>query len=886
MRTIRIIKRRLHSLLHRSEADAELQREIEIHIQQLTNEGTAAGMTEREARAMARREFGPMDRISEECRDTRRVSWIQDFAQDLRYGIRMLRQSPGFTAVAVLTLALGIGANTAIFSIVDAVLLRPLPYRDPDQLVRMFDVPLKQPNALSALSYRDFVACRDHNRVFSEMAGNAFHDLTLTGAGEPSVVNTADVTPEIFSLLNAKPLAGRTLLAEDGKRGAAAVAVVSENLWRGHFGSDPGLIGRSIDLDMRSFTVVGILPASFRYPEGAPRQDVWISVIQDPLFGPLTSKPGVPVLGVIARLKPGVSLAKAQAAMNTLSARLAKEFSAEDSGLAIRIEPYRELVVRNVKSALLILLGAVGLVLLLACANVANLLLSQATSRGREVAVRIALGASRARIVRQLLTESALLGFLGGAAGALLAVSVVWSLRRFLPSEVTRISSVHVGGPVMAFALLLSLAAALAFGLAPAVLTTPSNLPASIQEGGERTGQRGGQHLRSFLAIVEISLAMVLLVAGGLLIRSFARVTSANPGFDPNNVTEAEVSLPQFQYSKPQQWTAFSNELLARLHAQAGIADSALAAPLPMDRQGQATFAFRIVGNPPLPPGKSITANYQTVSPNYFHVMRIPLQRGRTFSEQDSPANPRVAIISETLARRYFPNQDPIGRQMRFGFPPDSNVPREIVGIVGDVRDVTLSREPGPIMYVPFAQAPLWGGEVVVRSSLDVSSVAAAIRQTVHSIDKDLPVTDMESFPDVLGRSIARERFRTFLLGSFSAMALVLAAVGIFGVISYSASQRTREIGIRMALGAQRRDVLRMIVGQGAKLALLGLGVGVALALLLTGLIASLLYGVSATDPLTFGAVAIILLGVALSACYIPARRAVRVDPMIALRYQ
>jgi putative ABC transport system permease protein len=812
---------------------------------------------------------------------TLETSW-----QDARYGARMLRKNPGFTLVAVLTLALGIGANTAIFSIVDAVLLRSLPYPDPNQLVLMFHVPLQQPDALSGFSYRDFTECRDQNRVFSEMAGNSFHDLTLTGAGEPSIVNTAAVTPEIFPLLNAKPLAGRTLLPEDGKQGAPSVAVLSENLWRSRFGSNPALIGQSITLDMRSFTVVGILPATFRYPDGAPHQDVWIPVAQDPLFGPRMSQPGARVLVGIGRIKPGVSLAQAQAEMNTLGARLAKQYPAEDSGLTIRIEPYRQVVVGNVKSALLILLGAVGLVLLIACANIANLLLSRATSRGREIALRIALGAGRARIVRQLLTESGLLGLLGGFAGVLFAAWGVWSLRPFLPSDVIQISSIHVGGSVLAFTLLLSLAAALAFGLAPALLATPSNVQTNIKEGGERTGHRCSQHLRSFLAISEISLAMVLLVAGGLLMRSFALVTSVNPGFDPKNVIEAEVSLPQFQYSTPQQWTAFSNELLARLHAQPGLRDSALAAPLPMDRQGEANFEFNIVGNPPLPPGKSTTADYATVSPDYFRVMRIPLLQGRFFSEQDSPSNPNAAIISETLARRYFPNEDPIGRQMRFGFPPDTNVSREIVGVVGDVRDVALSRKPGPLMYVPFAQAPLYGGEVVVRSSLSASSVAAGIRQVVHSIDKDLPVTDVESFPDVLGASVTQERFRTLLLSSFSGIALIIAAVGIFGVISYSASQRTHEIGIRMALGAQQRDVLRLILGQGAKLALLGLGAGAVVALLLTRLMASLLYGVSATDPLTFGAVAIVLLGVAVTACYIPARRAMRVDPMVALRHE
>src|SRR5580704_3865322 len=806
--------------------------------------------------------------------------------QDVRYGARLLRKNPGFTAVAVLTLALGIGANTAIFSIVNAVLLRSLPYPDSNQLVLMFNVPLQQPDALSSISYRDFTLCREQNRVFSEIAGNAFHDLTLTGADEPSIVNAAAVTPEIFPLLNAKPLAGRTLLPEDGKQGAAPVAVLNENLWRSHFGSNPTLIGQSITLDKRSFTVVGILPASFRYLDGAPRQDVWISVAQDPLFGPLISQPGARLVVGIGRLKPGVSVTQAQAEMDTLGARFAKDFPAQDSGFTIRIEPYRQAVVGNVKSPLLILLGAVGLLLLIACANIANLLLSRGTSRAREIAMRMALGAGRARIVRQLLTESALLGLLGGFAGVLLAASSVWSLRPFLPSEVIQISPIHVGGAVLVFALLLSLVAVVAFGLAPALLAAPSNLQTNFKEGGDRTGQRSGQHVRSCLAIAEISLAMVLLVAGGLFMRSFALVTSVNPGFDSTNVTEAEVSLPQFQYSTPQQWTAFSNELLARLHAQPGLRDSALAAPLPMDRQGQASLAFSIVGNPPLAPGESDSADYTTASPDYFRVMRIPLLRGRFFSEHDTASNPNVAIISETLARRYFPNQDPIGRQMRFGFSPNSNVPREIIGVVGNLRDAALSRKPGPMMYVPFAQAPLYGGEVVVRSSSSASSIAAGIRQTVHSIDKDLPVTDVESFPDAVGASIAQERFRTVMMSSFSGIALILAAVGIFGVISYSASQRTHEIGIRIALGAQQRNVLRLILGQGARLALLGLGIGAAAALPLTHLMAGLLYGVSGTDPLTFGTVGIVLFGVAVTACYIPARRAMRVDPMVALRHE
>ncbi|MBV9405396.1 MAG: ABC transporter permease, partial [Acidobacteriaceae bacterium] len=539
MRTFQIIQRRLRSLLHRSRADAELKREIEIHIQQLTQQFMADGMTAAEARAAALREFGAIEQIKEECRDARGVNRIQDFTHDLRYGFRMLRKSPAVSAIAVVTLALGIGANTAIFSIVDAVLLRSFPYPDSTQLVLMFNVPLKRPDALSGISYRDFTEYRTGSSVFSEIAGNTFHDLTLTGAGEPSIVTTADVTPEIFSLLDAQPLAGRTLLPEDGKQGAAAVAMVSESLWRSRFGSNPALVGQSITLDMRPFTVVGILPAVFRYPDGAPRQDVWIPVRQDPLFGPLTTQPRVRLLGLVGRLKPGISLIKAQAEMNTLAARFAKQFSAEDSGLTVRVRPYREAVVGSVKSPLLILLSAVGLLLLMACANIANLLLAKATSRAREIGVRMALGASRSRIVRQLLTESVLLALLGGVAGVLLACFAVWTLQPFLPSDLAQISSIQIGGPVLAFALSLSLAAALAFGLAPAFLATPSDMHTNMREGGERTGHFRGQHLRNVLVIGEISLATVLLVAGGLLIRSFALVTSVNPGFDPQNVIQA-----------------------------------------------------------------------------------------------------------------------------------------------------------------------------------------------------------------------------------------------------------------------------------------------------------------------------------------------------------
>lgn len=832
-----------------------------------------------------------MDRKTVQCisqgmvSDARRTNWVPDLIQDVSHGLRILRKSPGFATVAVLTLALGIGANAAMFSIVDAVLLRSFPYPNPAQLVLVLNVPLKKRDALTGISYRDFIDYREHNGVFSEMAGNAFHDLTLTGAGEPFIVNTAVVTPEIFPLLGATPLAGRTLLPEDGAQGAAPVAVLSEALWRSRFGSNPAVIGKPITLDMRSFTVVGILPASFRYPDGAAPQEVWIPVAQDPLFGPLMLQSGTRLLAGIARLKPGISLTQAQTEIETIAARLASQFPAQDAGFTTRVVPYRQAVVGNVRSALLILLAAVGLVLLIACANISNLLLSRATARQREIALRIALGARRSRLIRQLLTESALLGLLGAAAGLGLAALAVRLFQTFLPPELTRISAINVGSSVLVFALVLSFAAALVFGLAPALLSAPSKLQMNIQEGSERTGQRGGR-MRNLLAVAEISLAMVLLIASGLLIRSFALVMSVNPGFDPDRVIEAEVSLPRFLYSTPQQWAAFSSELLARLHAQPGLQDSALGGPLPMDRQGEANMPLSVVGAPPLPPGESLTADYATVSSDYFRVMRIPLLRGRFFSEQDAPSTTKVAIISEELARRYFAGQDPIGKQMKFGLPPNGNVIREIVGVVGDVRDVALSRKPGPMMYVPFPQAPLWGAEIVVRNSLGPSSTAAGIRQAVYSIDKNLPVTDIQPLADALDHSISQERFRTFLFGSFSTMALLLAAVGIFGVISFSVSQRTHEIGIRMALGAQPRDILRLILGQGIRIAALGVAIGFAAALLFTRLMTRLLYGISVTDPLIFGSVAVVLFSVTMTACYVPATRALGVDPIEALRYE
>jgi predicted permease len=871
----------------RNDWDRERSREIESYLEIETAGNLERGMSPEEARDAAQRKLGNTTQVREDIYHMNSIGFPEMLYQDVRFALRMLRRSPGFTAVAIVTLALGIGANTAIFSVVYGVLLKPLPYGNPDQLVSVFETNPQEGVRVDAFSYPNFVECRDHNRVFSELAGYNAHDLTLTGAGEPTTVHTIVVTPEIFSLLRARPLMGRIFLPEDGKRGAAPVVIVSENLWRSRFGANPALVGHSITLDKRAFTVVGIMPGSFRFPLDEASGDVWIPVVQDPLWSRFMSLPaGARWLITVGRLKPGVSIKQAQANMDTMSARLTKEFPAGDAGWTIRIETLRKETVGDVRFPLLVLLGAVGLVLFIACVNIANLLLSRATVRAREIGLRVALGAGRGRIVRQLLTESVLLGLVGGVAGILLAYGGVHGLSSVLPSGLPRAQEIHVNGWVLGFALAISVVASFMFGLAPALLATGSTVQPSLSQGAARSGEGGsGPRLRNLLAVAEIALAMVLLVGAGLLIRSFAALTSVYPGFNARHVVTAEISLPQYQYSKPAQWTVFAKELMDRIHAQPGLGDSAIGIPLPI-AYPIPSIPFSIIGNPPLPPGISLSALFESVSPGYFHVMEIPLLRGRSFTRQDAPMAPPVAIISEAFARRYFPDQDPLGRRLKFGFLKDGIFNREIIGVVGDVRGVALKKAPDPMMYVPYAQAPVWGAIVVLRTHLDTASVAAAIRHTTHQIDKNLPVTNIETFPEALSASVAQSRFRTLLLGLFGVTALVLAAVGIFGVVSYSVARRTREIGIRLALGATPASVLRLTLTESAKLVLLGLGTGCAAALVLTRFLSSFLFAVRPADPLTFASVAILLTAAALGASYIPARRAMCVDPIEALRYE
>ena len=873
----------IRALLRRNQRNAEIQEELRSFQDASVEEKIQRGMSREAALRAARSEAGSAESVRHKVWAAGWESAADSLWQDLRYAVRMLAKSPGFTAVAVLTLALGIGANAAIFSVVNAVLLRPLPYANPGQLVDVSEANPKAGLSGAGVSYPAFVELRDHSRVFTSVAGLAGHALTLTGHGEPADVSTLAVTPEFFSLFGTKPLLGRALSPEDGQRGAAPVAVVSEQLWRNRFGAYTGIVGASITLDQRAFTVAGVMPGGFRTPFFNQADQVWIPLVQDPLFsGWMTRPPQAHWLPVIARLRAGISPDQARAELETISAGLARQFP-EEKGWRIAIEPLQQVIVGDVKEPLLLLLSAAGLVLLIACANIANLLLARATSRSREIAVRIALGASQRRIARQLLTESAILALLGGVAGVFLAWWSVSALTSLLPAGLTQLRSIRVDGSVLGFAFVLSLAASVFFGLAPVFHTTRPDPQANLKEGARAGDARGSQRARSLLAAAEVAVAMVLLVGAGLLMRSFARLLAVSPGFETENMVKAEISLPRFQYSRPEQWTAFTNELMTRLQAKPGLHDSAIAVPLPI-LDNSINLPFAIAGNPPPELGAKDTANYVATSPGYFRVMGISLIRGRLFSEDDSASTPPVALISETLARRYFPGENPLGRQLIFGFPPHGDVSREIVGVVADIHDVSIASNPGPMMYVPFAQVPFWGSEVVVRSSLSAAEIAAAIRTETHNIDKDLPVTDIESFPQAMHASVAEPRFRTMLLGLFSGVALLLAAIGIFGVISFSVSLRTREIGVRMALGATPASIRHLVIGESAKLVLFGLTAGIPAALILTHFLSALLFGVTPTDPLTFIGVALLLMLVALAAAYIPARRAIRIDPMVALR--
>ena len=803
--------------------------------------------------------------------------------QDLRYGIRTLAKNPGFTIVAVLTLALGIGANTAIFSVVDAVLLRPLPYPQSERLFVVYQTLPQDPAQNTGVSYPNYLDWTQQNQAFDSIAAARGNSQALSGQGEPTYIESGSVTSNYFDVLRVKPMLGRTLQSSDDALDASPVVVMSETLWRARFGADPAIVGKTITLEQHAVTVAGIVPAYFHPSVPDSAAQLWVPLRQDGVFSDMHGRRAGHYLAVLGRLKPGVTAAQAQSEMAALQDRLAEQYPNENKGWGIRVVSLQADMAGNVRAALLVLLGAVGFVFLIACANVASLQLARAASRRKEIAIRVALGAGRQRLLRQFLTESVLLSFIGGAVGLVLAYEALQGLIAWLPADLPRVSEIHVDARVLAFGLALSVLSGVIFGLAPAWHSSESRLAEAL-EGARGAGEERTSHrARNAFVIAETALAIVLLIGAGLLIRSFARLQQVNVGFNPAQLLTAQVGLPRAKYAKPEQWISFYQQTLERMNALPGAQEAAVAVPLPLS-DSYINLAFEIEGRPPRAKSESPTADFVAISPNYFHVLQVPLLRGREFRGADSESGPKVCVISSSVAQQLFPNDSALGQRILIGYPTNSS--REIVGIVGDVKDSDLSARQTAQIYVPFVQNPLWAADIAVRARGNPSSLGGALREQIRAIDSALPVAEVKPMEEAIGSSIAQPRFRTALLSLFGAAALLLAAIGIYGVLAYTVTQQTREIGIRMALGANPGRVLRLVLARGLRLAGAGTVIGVLAALLLTRLLGSLLFDVSATDPLTFAAVAGLLLAVALLACYVPARRAMRVDPMVALRYE
>ncbi|HEV2288539.1 MAG TPA: ABC transporter permease [Candidatus Acidoferrales bacterium] len=807
--------------------------------------------------------------------------------QDLRYAFRVLIKSPGFTLIAVLTLALGIGANTAIFTVVNGVLLQPLPYPQPQQLVQLHETLTLSGKGLGTASGPDFDDWRAQSRSFSGLAAYFEDGLNLTGSGEPQRLRNMEVSADFFGLLDAQPALGRLFNSSDFNAGAR-VAVLSNGLWHRVFGADPNIVGKTLELSGEVYTVAGVTSPSF-----APVQDeeLWTSLTPD---NPLVQDRGSHALEVIGRLKLGVSLAAASADMDTIGARLRKQYPDTNAKRGIRTDSLQDLRVRNIRPALLTLLAAVGFVLLIACVNVANLLLARGTTRRKEMALRAALGAGRGRIMRQLLTESVVLAIVGAALGLAFAYSATPALLSIAPANMLQTAgSIHIGSRILLFTAALSLLTGLLFGLVPALHSGRVDLGATLKEAGERSGSAGGMsRFKSFLVAFEIATAMLLLIGGGLMLRSFSSLLHVAPGFDPHNVLTMELYLPSTTVAQVPTRLASIHEMLGHIKALPGVVSASSIVYLPFSGLN-INGDFKIQGRPMPKPGDNQVAEWRLVSAGYLTTMHVPILRGRDLSDSDDASGVLVAVVNRAFAEEYFPNQDPIGQSVNLwdGVHPWLR----IVGVAGDERQFGPTEPPRPSVYVcmsamnPSDAAQFLPGlpiSLVVRTEAAPANSAKPVVSAIHTVDSQIPVSRTIPFEDLISQSLSQPRLAATLLGVFAALALILAAVGLYGVMAYVVTQRTREIGIRVALGAQQKDVLHLVLGQGAKLVGVGVAAGIVAALGLTRLMSSLLFGVSAADPATFILVAVVLAAVALFACYIPARRAMRTDPMVALRYE
>lgn len=879
---------RLRSLLARQKADQELDEELRDHIELKTQQFIALGQAPNEARRAALLAMGGVEKRKEECRDARQVTWLQDFLEDIQYGLRILRKSPGFTTIAILTLALGIGANTAIFSVVQGVLLAPLPYNEPDRLVLVWQYNLKLKHPIS-ISYPDFLDWQRDARSFQQMAAYDLQDRNLTTPGTPEHLNGEEISAGFLSTLGIKPILGREFSPDEDKPGGAPLVLISNRLWRDRFASSIEALGKPVTLDGVDYTIAGVLPADFRLL--GDDADVFTPIGQgDPLiYGDRTIHPVL----CIARLKPGVTVAQSEAEVGAIQGHLDQLYPSADRGLGANVKPLKHEFVADVRGTLLLLSGTVGIVLLIACANVANLLLARSAARTREFAIRSALGASGARIVRQLVTESVLLSLAGGTLGLALAKWGVRPVLAALPGNLPRNENVGVNLSVLLFALVVSVAVGILFGLAPALQSSHSDLQSSLKAGGR--GSTSPHHrAQSTLVIVQVALTLVLLIGAGLLFRTIRRLWEVNPGFDARHLIAFNVGLSPAANKNVASMRASYQQLIERIRNIPGVTAAEITILFPLSEH-QNIGPFWVGSQEPASSAQAPRALFYWTGPDYLRTMEIPLLQGRYFTAADTASSQPVVLIDTALAQAHFPNRDPVGQAMTI---PHWG-PVRIIGVAGHVRHWGLDERDAYTQNQIYASLNQLTGDwapifyrrltVVVSTPLDAAAVLPAIKAAVYGASGDQTIYGVQVIQQSLAQSLSSQRFPMILLGVFAGLALLLASIGIYGVISYSVIQRVHEIGIRMALGAETRDVFRMVIGQGLRLALAGVAIGAATALILARLLSSfshLLYGVGAADPITFIAVSAVLIGVTILACYIPARRAMKVDPMVALHYE
>ena len=891
---------RLRGVLQSKRLDRELDEELNAHIAMRTRDNFASGMTEEEARWDARRRFGNSTLVKEDTRAMDIVGWLETVGQDLHYAVRMLRRSPGFTLAAVATLALGIGANVATFSVVRAVLLQPLPFSHSDQLVRVYD-DLRGSNSLDVgMSVPELWDLRDKSGIFQDISVVWPVDANLTGGDHPVRIEFLAGTPDYFTMLGVQAQLGRVFTQQDAQPGFTDGITISDGFWRRMFGADPTVIGKKIRLDGDLYTIIGVMPPTFRHPGKVLAGEVEVFAAAGFNGAPFPTPPHRSsryLPEAMARLKPGVSVAQAQARLNAFVGQLSREFPTDypaAAGWALRLVPVQEDLVGKVRTELFVLFGAVAFVLLIVCVNLANLLLARSTARQREIAIRLALGAGRGRLTVQLLTESILLAAISGGA-ALLAV--VWLKAWFLelaPAGLPRLNEVSVGGGVLLFAFFISILTGVIFGLAPALQTARRNQAASLREGSRGSGSSKHQmKVSRVLVASEIALSLVLLIGAGLLLRSFLRLVDVKPGFEAHHVVTARMWLghpnnpADDPYQSLEKRAAFLQEVLRRSKAIPGVEEAALGygagLPLEVSRNpfvlgidGQAADAERVP-----------VAEFSSVSPEFFRVLKTPVIRGRTFTEADDNKGQPVVIINETLARRYWANEDPVGKRVKFGPGQTPNSPwMRIVGVVGDIKSDGFDAASAGVLYTPSNQRPSYASALYLRTAVDQATLGEAIRREVQAVDPNIPVFDVRTMEDVVAKYLAERRFALELLGVFAGVALLLASIGIYGVMAYTFSQRTNEIGIRMAMGAQRWDILRIAVGEGAIVVAVGVVCGLIGSAVLTRFLQSMLFDVKSTDPMTFATIAALLTAVTFLACLVPAHKATRVDPLIALRHE